>query len=81
MALNYIFCDDEEILRVNRQFLDHDYYTDIITFDDCIGRMLRGVSSAMYYDGGYEMTSVTLYYSTSSWKLPTAFVVERRDGE
>ena len=42
MALNYIFCDDEEILRVNRQFLDHDYYTDIITFDDCIGRMLRG---------------------------------------
>ncbi|MDE6344165.1 MAG: rRNA maturation RNAse YbeY, partial [Muribaculaceae bacterium] len=31
--LNYVFCDDEEILRVNRQFLDHDYYTDIITFD------------------------------------------------
>ena len=37
-----------------------------------------GSSSAMYYDGGYEMTSVTLYYSTSSWKLPTAYVVERR---
>ena len=31
--LNYLFCDDEEILRVNRQFLDHDYFTDIITFD------------------------------------------------
>ena len=29
----YIFVDDEEILRVNRQFLQHDYYTDIITFD------------------------------------------------
>lgn len=29
----YIFCDDEEILRVNREFLQHDYYTDIITFD------------------------------------------------
>ena len=27
------FCDDEEILRVNRQYLQHDYYTDIITFD------------------------------------------------
>lgn len=37
-----------------------------------------GSSSAMYYDGAYEMTSVTLYYSTSSWKLPTAYVVERR---
>lgn len=31
--LNYLFCDDEEILRVNRQFINHDYYTDIITFD------------------------------------------------
>jgi len=29
----YVFVDDEEILRVNRQFLSHDYYTDIITFD------------------------------------------------
>ncbi len=37
-----------------------------------------GSSSAMYYDGTYEMTSVTLYYSTSSWKLPTAYVVEKR---
>lgn len=32
-SLNYLFCNDEEILRVNREFLRHDYYTDIITFD------------------------------------------------
>ena len=31
--LNYIFCNDEKILSVNREFLQHDYYTDIITFD------------------------------------------------
>ena len=31
--LNYLFCDDEEILKVNRDFLQHDYFTDIITFD------------------------------------------------
>lgn len=37
-----------------------------------------GSSSAMYYNGDYEMTSVTLYYSTSSWRLPTSFVVEKR---
>lgn len=38
-----------------------------------------GSSSAMYYDGAYEMSSVTLYYSTSSWRLPTAFVIEKRE--
>lgn len=31
--INYIFCDDERILEVNKEFLQHDYYTDIITFD------------------------------------------------
>lgn len=35
-----------------------------------------GSSSSMYYNNQYEMTSVTLYYSNSSWKLPTAFVVK-----
>ncbi|MCR5313274.1 MAG: rRNA maturation RNase YbeY [Bacteroidaceae bacterium] len=29
----YIFCNDEKILEVNKQYLNHDYYTDIITFD------------------------------------------------
>ena len=31
--LNYIFCSDEHVLQVNRDYLQHDYYTDIITFD------------------------------------------------
>lgn len=31
--LTYIFCDDNKILEVNRRFLGHDYYTDVITFD------------------------------------------------
>jgi rRNA maturation RNase YbeY len=31
--LNYIFCSDEYLLNINRQYLDHDFYTDIITFD------------------------------------------------
>lgn len=38
----YVFCDDEEILRVNRQFLQHDYYTDIITFDYTEGDVIAG---------------------------------------
>lgn len=31
--IGYLFCDDEKILEVNREYLQHDYYTDIITFD------------------------------------------------
>jgi len=38
----YFFCDDEKILEVNRQYLQHDYYTDIITFDYCEGNKLSG---------------------------------------
>lgn len=41
-ALSYLFCDDEEILSVNRQFLQHDYYTDIITFDYTHGKVVSG---------------------------------------
>ena len=37
-----IFCDDEYLLNINRQYLNHDYYTDIITFDYCEGDRLSG---------------------------------------
>ncbi|MDE6490542.1 MAG: rRNA maturation RNase YbeY [Muribaculaceae bacterium] len=40
--LTYIFCDDDKILDVNRKYLSHDYYTDIITFDYSRGRMVSG---------------------------------------
>lgn len=41
-TLTYIFCDDEKILQVNREFLKHDYYTDIITFDYSTRRRIAG---------------------------------------
>ena len=38
----YIFCSDERILEVNREYLQHDYYTDIITFDYSEGNLISG---------------------------------------
>ena len=50
--LNYIFCSDGYLLEINRQFLGHDYYTDIITFDNSEDYLLehghKGVSADIY---------------------------------
>ncbi len=40
--VGYLFCDDEKILEVNREYLGHDYYTDIITFDYDEGDVING---------------------------------------
>lgn len=40
--VGYLFCDDEKILEVNREYLQHDYYTDIITFDYDEGNTING---------------------------------------
>ena len=40
--VSYIFCNDKRILEVNRKFLQHDYYTDIITFDYTEGDVISG---------------------------------------
>ena len=59
----YVFVDDAEILRVNRQYLQHDYYTDIITFDYCEGDTISGDlfisldtvrSNAVLFDKAYD---------------------------
>jgi len=40
--INFIFCDDDYLLKVNQDYLDHDYYTDIITFDYVKGKTISG---------------------------------------
>jgi probable rRNA maturation factor len=41
-VINYIFCDDEYLVEINQQYLDHNTLTDIISFDYSIGNELRG---------------------------------------
>ena len=40
--INYIFCDDDYLLEINQNYLDHDTYTDIISFDNTVGNSLNG---------------------------------------
>lgn len=40
--VSYLFCTDEKMLEVNREFLSHDFFTDIITFDYSEGNMISG---------------------------------------
>jgi len=40
--VNYIFCDDEYLLKLNVEFLQHDTLTDIISFDNCLGKLING---------------------------------------
>lgn len=40
--ISYIFCDDDYLLKVNQDYLDHDYYTDVITFDYVKGKTISG---------------------------------------
>ena len=49
--ISYIFCSDEKILEVNRQYLQHDYYTDIITFDYTSGNKISG---DLFHQSGYS---------------------------
>lgn len=56
--ITLIFCSDEHLLEMNRQYLNHDYYTDIITFDYSQGDQISGdlfVSIDRVYDNAVQM--------------------------
>ncbi|WP_372747063.1 rRNA maturation RNase YbeY [Lutibacter sp.] len=40
--INYIFCDDDYLLKLNVEFLEHDTFTDIISFDYTLGKLISG---------------------------------------
>lgn len=59
-TINYIFCNDEYLLKINQQHLNHDYYTDIITFDYTEENTLNAdifISVERVADNAYEFDS------------------------
>ena len=61
--ISYLFCNDEKILEVNRQYLQHEFYTDIITFDYSEGGRISGdifisletiLSNSIQYDTDFD---------------------------
>jgi rRNA maturation RNase YbeY len=55
--ITLIFCSDEHLLEMNRQYLEHDYYTDIITFDYTEGNEISGdlfISIDRVYDNAEQ---------------------------
>ena len=40
--INFIFCSNNYLLEINKKYLNHDYFTDVITFDFCEGKMISG---------------------------------------
>lgn len=55
--ISYVFCSDTKLLSINQEFLDHDYFTDIITFDYVEGRVISGdifISLERVVDNAHE---------------------------
>jgi rRNA maturation RNase YbeY len=59
--ISYVFCSDEYLLEMNREHLNHDYYTDIITFDYCFENFVSGdlfISIDRVLDNAKEFSSI-----------------------
>lgn len=59
--LSFVFTDDDYLLEVNKQYLQHDYYTDVITFDYSVENMVSGdimISLDRVYDNAQQLNCV-----------------------
>lgn len=63
--VNYIFCSARRLLEMNRQFLGHDYYTDVITFDYSDRKGMRIVSGDIFIDVETVADNARLYHAAT----------------
>lgn len=72
--VNYIFCSAEHLLEMNRQFLGHDYYTDIITFDYSDLKDTRTIHGDIYIDVETVRYNARLYKATALQEMRRVIV-------
>jgi rRNA maturation RNase YbeY len=63
--INYIFCSAQYLLEMNRQYLGHDYYTDVITFDYSDLKGEKIVSGDIFIDVETVRDNARIYHATS----------------
>jgi rRNA maturation RNase YbeY len=61
-SLNYVFCSDEELLKINKTYLKHDFYTDIVTFD--LSENSRQVTGEVYISVDRVRENANLFKTT-----------------
>ena len=67
--VNYIFCSAERLLEMNRQFLGHDYFTDVITFDYSDRKEARTVSGDIFIDVETVADNARIYGATETAEM------------
>ena len=67
--VNYIFCSAERLLEMNRQFLGHDYFTDVITFDYSDRKGTRTVSGDIFIDVETVADNARIYGTTRTAEM------------
>ena len=65
--INYIFCSDPYLLDINKRYLNHDYYTDVISFDYCENDIISGdifisIDMVVYNSEKYEVSFLKELY-------------------
>lgn len=66
-SLSYIFCSDNALLKINQDFLNHDYYTDIITFD--LSTTKKAIRGEIYISTDRVMENATTFKTTFKEEL------------
>ncbi|HLP20324.1 MAG TPA: rRNA maturation RNAse YbeY [Chitinophagales bacterium] len=81
LNLSFIFCTDEYLLNINRQFLNHDYYTDIITFP--LENSPQGIEAEIYISIDRVLDNSTKYGSAikKAVKVAAPFATEAFNNE